>query len=99
MQLRPCARNAGRRRCAMSAQLAELRLDRVRLFRQRPDIGIDDQHRARQHHRLTIDAPPTGSSPVTFTNGSRAISWSSAALIDCFMLILRGMAGLPGISS
>src|ERR1043166_2879350 len=32
------------------------------------------------------------SSPITITVGSRVISWSSASLIACFMLILRAMA-------
>jgi hypothetical protein len=39
-------------------------------------------------------APPTMSSPITITDGSRAISWSSASLIACFMLILRAMVVL-----
>src|SRR3990167_3292723 len=40
-------------------------------------------------------APPTMSSPIMITEGSRAISWSIASLMACFMLILRAMVWSP----
>src|SRR6516165_7194944 len=40
-----------------------------------------------------LPAPPTMSSPVKITVGSRLISRSSASLMACLKLILRGMGG------